>query len=362
MPADSGPEAVDWDEWFEALLVEGLSAATEGMTEEQIRVLLDVMLKTSDGTAEILVAELRKGAPEMLSQRRAFDSEVSLALREDWGKAFDLTEMVIKSAVEVAEFFYDKHVPPDGVHAYAFEALARLAARACRLAEEILVLMKAGYGQGAMSRWRALHEVAVVATFIQVNGDVCAERYFKHEAVESWRAAEEFQRHASTLGQEPNTVHQMAALKAEFDAVVLEYGTPFTGHYGWAYDDLRKSDPKADVNFPAIEASAGLAHMRPDYRLASHPNHAKAKGITFDPDLPRAQRGAVLLTGPGPAGLADPGNLAVISLTQVIAAFLDSNPGTASVLLMSVLLKLADLAGEAYAAAHEEVERDTSGE
>ena len=38
-------------------------------------------------------------------------------------------------------------------HASAFfEALGRLLARACRIAEEVLVLLKAGYGQGALAR------------------------------------------------------------------------------------------------------------------------------------------------------------------------------------------------------------------
>ena len=67
-------------------------------------------------------------------------------------------------------------MPPDGQRDYVFEALSRLLARACRIAEEVLVLLKAGYGQGALARWRALHEVAVVADLIAENGEDCAER------------------------------------------------------------------------------------------------------------------------------------------------------------------------------------------
>jgi hypothetical protein len=243
-----------------------------------------------------------------------------------------------------------------------FEALGRLTARACRISEEILVLLKAGYGQGGMARWRALHEVAVVATFIQENGDACAERYFKHEAVESWRAAKEFQGHAAALGAEPNTPEVMASLEEEYDAVVAEYGLQFAGHYGWAYDALRTNDAKAEANFPTIEKRAGLDHFRPYYRLASHPSHAKAKGITLDPDSPRGDRGAVLLTGPGPAGLADPGRSTAISLVQVVAAFLNSNPGSASPLLVGILLRLSEEAGDAYLAAHEAVESHVYGD
>lgn len=365
MSSDENLRDVDWDEWFVKLLEQALTDATDGMTEEQLQKFsgeLDERLpaaitSSSKTMAATIVEALHDDAPGMLAHRRDFEVAVRESLYHYWGTAFDITEMVIKVASEIGEFFYKKHVPPDGVHDYVFEALGRLTARACRMAEEVLVLLKAGYGQAAMSRWRALHEVAVVANFIQENGEDCAERYFAHEAVETWRAAEEFQEHAETLGYEPYSDEQMAALQAAFDAAIQRYGAQFAGHYGWAHAALRATDPTANADLTTIANSAGLGHMRPYYRMASHPSHAKAKGITFNPDAARGDREQVLLTGPGPAGLADPGSATVRSLVQVVAAFLNSNPGESSGLLLNILLKLASEADDAYLAAHEAVER-----
>ena len=58
-------------------------------------------------------------------------------------------------------------------NAYLVSALTRLHARACQVASEVLVLLREGYADGAMARWRTLHELAVVAMYLQSRGE-CA--------------------------------------------------------------------------------------------------------------------------------------------------------------------------------------------
>lgn len=364
MSADADDEGWDWDAWFTQAIEDSLLKSASELTASQLtefgkkldEILPGVVAESSTGVAGVIVDGLKTHAPEMLSERRKFDADVQESLNRHWGQAFDLTSMTIRVAFEISEWFYKKHVPPDGVHDYVFEALGRLSARACRISEEVLVLLKSGFGQGGMARWRALHEVAVAATFISQNGEACAERYFAHEAVETWRGAVEFQKHAAAMGEEPYSDDEMAAMEAEYDDAIAKYGKTFGGHYGWAYDALRATDPRANADFPTIEKSVGMDFMRPYYRLASHPSHAKAKGITFDPDNSPAERGAVLLTGPSPAGLADPGYATVASLTQVVIALLTSKPGAAASMLCTVLQTLTDETGATYIEAHQMLE------
>ncbi len=208
----------------------------------------------------------------MLAERRAFRTKFEKRLAEHWGRAFALSEMVMRVAHEVGEAHYEKHVPPDGVRDYAFEALARLQARALRIAEEVLVLLKAGYGQAALARWRAVHEVAITADFILEHGDDCAERYFAHDAVETWKAMQEFQRHAEALGETPYTDEEVHAAEAEHDALVAKYGKRFGEDYGWAQAALAAKDPqyvKRRVTVKAIEESVGADPFRPNYRMAT---------------------------------------------------------------------------------------------
>jgi hypothetical protein len=373
--ATAGPEATvnaveyDYDEGFREAVADGLERALEGLTPDQLTKLenkADEFIGTAvseaiEGSAADLVGRLKHDAPGMLEHRRHGQEAFEKRLSEHWGPAFDLAEMVMKVASEAGEFFYEKHVPPDGEHDFVFEVLSRLLARACRIAEEVLVLLKAGYGQAGLARWRALHEVAVVADFIADNGDDCAQRYFAHEAIETWNAMREFQEHAEKLGETPYSDEEVEAIKQQFDALIEHYGRRFGGAYGWAHAALAAKDPsyaKKEATFPAIEQSVGTPHMRPHYRMASHGVHANPKGVTWTPDLLPSQLGAVLLTGPSPAGLADPGQATLISLTRVTATTLASKGGEATALLVTTLLQLTDEAGEAYLKAHQDLESE----
>jgi Family of unknown function (DUF5677) len=363
------PVEYDYDESFARAIEEGLQQALDSLSPEQLAELegsIEDITSTAvsdaiDATAKGIVESLKEDAPGMLEHRRGWQAEFEKRLSEHWGNAFDLSEMVMKVAYEAGEFFYEKHVPRDGQRDYVFEALGRLLARACRVAEEVLVLLKAGYGQAALARWRALHEVAVVADFIADNGDDCAERYFAHEGVESWKAMQEFQIHAQQLGDEPYSEAEMAAAEEQFNELLRRFGSRFAGHYGWAQEALAAKDPryiKKDATFAAIEASVGTLHMRPYYRMASHGVHANPKGITWSADHLPGDRGLVLLTGPSPAGLADPGHATLISLTRVTATTLASKGGEATAFIVKVLLQLTDEAGDAYLQAHRKLEAE----
>jgi hypothetical protein len=44
------------------------------------------------------------------------------------------------------------------------------------------------HGDGAIARWRTLHEIAVIAMCVRDRGDAMAERYLLHSTVESYKA------------------------------------------------------------------------------------------------------------------------------------------------------------------------------
>jgi hypothetical protein len=235
-----------------------------------------------------------------------------------------------------------------------------MAARACRTAEEVLVLLKAGYGQAALARWRALHEIDIVSRYLAAHDEDVAERYFDHGAVETWKAIDEFQRHADALGDMPYSVQEVAAAKADYDAVIEKYGKSFAGPQGWAQELMAKENPefeKRRVRIADLEAAGGIDHMRPYYRMASHGVHSNPRSITWSPDWRPHERGVAWLTESSPAGLADPGQSALISLTRVIITVLQSKHGMAAPFQGTLLLKLTDRAADAFMNAHERVER-----
>ena len=217
------------------------------------------------------------------------------------------------------------------------EVQTRLHARACQIAREVLTLLSTGFADGAIARWRALHEVAVVSLFIGRDEDL-AERYRLHEAVESLRAAHQYREHTERLGLEPMTASEFAEIEAEVTSLNKRFGRDYSQQYGWATRGLQLTRKK--VTFEQLEAVAKLNHFRPYYRLASHSVHANPKGAFFRLGL--VDQSAVLLAGPSDYGLADPGQNTAISLAQVTSALATLEPTLDDIVGVKVVLIMVD--------------------
>src|SRR5208282_6072349 len=98
---------------------------------------------------------------------------------------------------------------------FAFEVLTRLHARSCQIASEVLSLLLAGHADGAMARWRSLHEISVVCSFISKHGNELAERYLLHQCVESYKAAAQYQEYCDRIGDAPFTSEQISSLERD---------------------------------------------------------------------------------------------------------------------------------------------------
>ena len=158
-----------------------------------------------------------------------------------------------------------------------------------------------GFAEGAMARWRALHELAVVSLFIGYDEEL-AERYRLHEAVESWKAAVQYRKHTEKLGLEPITDAEFGQMEADVAMLKKRFGKGYGESYGWAVERLRKIWKRA--TFDKIEEAAELGHLRPYYQLASHSVHANPKGAFYRLGL--VDQTEMLLAGPRPVPKLDP--------------------------------------------------------
>lgn len=135
---------------------------------------------------------------------------------------------------------------------HLIDVLVRSHARACQITEEILCLLEGGFADGALARWRTLHEVAVVASFVAAHGEEVAERYVLHQAVESKRAAADYEKCQQRLGYEPLKESEVKAAQNSYDAVIAKFGPDFgKGSYGWAAHHLKIAGPTfVDISAP----------------------------------------------------------------------------------------------------------------
>ena len=299
-----------------------------------------------------LKADVRGMLRDRRKVRRAFESR----LARRWRAGLRLLEMMIVIATEAGDDFSREFRPQAAKEQdCVFEVLTRLHARACQVASEVLTLIRSGYPDGAHARWRSLHEIAVVAFFVGQHGQDVAERYLLHQAVESWRAAQEYQGYCVALGYTPFEQDEMDSLERNKDLLIRRFGKSYAGNYGWAAHALKLPRP----SFADIEKAVGLDKLRPYYRMASHNIHANPKGVFvklglagFDADL--------LLAGPSQRGLADPGHGTAISITQATTALLTSQPNLDRLVICDVLRRLQQETGAAFMAAHEPQQEESS--
>jgi hypothetical protein len=228
------------------------------------------------------------------------------------------------------------------------DVLVALHCRACRTAQEILCLLKAGFADGANARWRSLHELTVTSLFlVQHRGDA-PQRYLDSAAVARWRAARDYQEHCHTLGYEPFSAEELAEMKKASDDATAKYGGTFNGDYGWAGHALGVGRP----SFSQIEASLDMSAWRPFFGLACQSVHADPRGLFVSLGCPEGAE-TTLLAGASNSGLADPGHCTARSLTMASVALLTAKPNLDGLVTCKCMLMLCDDIGTALLQSHQ---------
>ena len=302
-------------------------------------------------TAPILVG-VKKDMPSILKSHRKEMKGFEKRLHKEWEKPLDLLETFVILAFEAGADFNDKFRKEEAeAQNHVFDALTRLHARACQIASEILILLKSGFADGAHARWRSLHEVTVVASFIKTNGSDVAERYMLHDNIESYKAANLHQQYYSILGEEPIPEDEYNSIRAVRDKLIARFGTSYKNNYGWAASVLNNPDP----NFSDIEKNAGFDHLRPYYKLASHNVHANPKGLMFKLGL-LGNTHDLLLAGPSNFGFTDPAQGTLFSLGLVTATLVTTKPTVDNLVMCNVLLKLESEITEEFFKVQKDIE------
>lgn len=309
-----------------------------------------IIEKVSEPQAHLLLGTLRKSWPSQRARDRGLIKGFERRLIASWKVPLDLLEMHVHIALELGTGFNEQHRQAAKLkRPLLIEALNRLHARSCQVATEVLVLLRCGFSDGAMARWRTLHEIAVTALFIKKHGEKMASRYLCYEAIESYKGARQYQRYCRRLGYESFSHAEMKEIEDARSRAINEFGKSFGENYGWAASVLKNSNP----TFAQIEESIGLNHLRPYYKMASQNVHADPKGVICRLGL-NGER--FLLAGPSNMGLVEPGHSTAISLLQVTSCLLLLQSTLDNIVITKVMMILSDEIGTAFLKVHEEIE------
>jgi len=332
----------DYQQILEAELAAAIERRGEANTNTQElvqNVIGEMLPKISDQLHSIFA----KRSAAMLRQHRRLRHGFVRRNIKRWRDGFDLLERQIVISEETGSAI-NNTLRPKAVEENdaLFEAVIANHARGVQVAREILTLMVAGFPDGAIGRWRTLHEIAVVANFILHGGKETAERYILHDHVTSYRRAFNHMEHHERANLEPIESEVMAHLKAVHDEV-LKLDPRLKSDYGWAALALNKDKP----TFAHLEEATGLDHWRPRYKWATVSTHGAYR--THNSTLGTSEsEEPVMLVGESNSGMTDPAHVTAISLNLVTMPVIMLEPNLDRLAIAMVMQRLSDDIGENF--------------
>jgi hypothetical protein len=184
--------------------------------------------------------------------------------------------------------------------------------RACQVANEVLVLIKNGFADGAHARWRTLHEICITFLYLYDSSYTVIEMYNDYFAIERWKKAKEYQENCVKLEWEPLANSELSSLESEKNRIIEKYGNAFAKPYGWTMNDL----PSGQRNIRELEKLVEMGHFHTIYAWSSENIHSGVSGIKYRLSLKDDEQNHFLM-GPNDTGFLDPVQFTSYSLTEM---------------------------------------------
>lgn len=321
------------------LLSQLVKAMNEDSTNEEVAERLSRVLEAVEPElVASTVASFRETARTALKQARTEHKGFEERSFARWETAFDHLETIWHVAQEVGEMNGEELQASGEVDGdLVMAALANLLPKALLITREIICLLKGGYPDGALARWRSLHEVTVTAMYIRKHGHDVALAYLASFHFAARRAAHQLVQYADRSWIEPPTKEELAEFDARCQAAEALLGQTINrdsqGEWS-AINPLHR-------DFASIERDVAMDHWRPRYKWASAYTHARHRPHTHVLGMSEAKT-RMQLVGPSSSGLIDPFQMTAITLGQVTVTYLLYKPNADRVIHAKVMLRLVD--------------------
>lgn len=248
-------------------LIESMPDIEDNLVEAVSKAVPDVLARV----AEIIGDHISDQALEHTLHLRKAHSDRANTVQRIWGTAIEqldfLRHMVLEWNCAAMELHSGAYANPNT----AF-ALSRLVTRAYEIVGEIITLVRAGYADGALARWRSLHEICVVAMFLSRRSDRCSQMYLSHHWVEELRLLEVDKASGTASANNAHLDRYIRDLRKQKSAMANEFGKAFASDYGWASVELGRSK----TTFRDLESHVGLEILRRGYQQANNTVHGGA--------------------------------------------------------------------------------------
>jgi hypothetical protein len=289
----------------------------EQVSEMTSEMMTDLIEDLAEERFEEVMESLEDGLSRWRENMSGFESRLS----ETWGDAFDLLEAFIIYNYEVGNEFvrHTREGIDEDNHVYG--ACKILHSRALQVSREILTLMRNGYVDGALARWRTLDEITVASIFIRENGNETAKRFINHRVYDDEFLARLIDDYGSQIG-ESITGEELEQLEEMLEELQDKH-EGFSDLVGWAAEDVEER-----ATWLQLHKETGLGHLLPYYSYASTNVHASSKGTQHFSGTPNVEGMSQepFRFGPTNSGFGLPAELTMISLSGATMSLVLTRP------------------------------------
>ena len=311
----------------------------------------------ADMIADDLHKSLSKQWPVEFDAQRSDIAQFRERLECRWGTGLAKLRMLLTIGREWAQGAYERLESSGSKQSKKrlADVMLRLHVRACQVTHEVIVLLENGLADGAMARWRTLHEITIVAAMIARFGEEIAERYLLYQVVESFAALKAYERDHTALGYKPISKRRSEKIRKEYSRLIARFGKKFGEEYGWAAHHLGIKE-KERLTFARLEQEVGNAFMRSPYKLASYNVHASPKGIYFK--LGNLGDSPGYIAGASNAGLSEPAQHTAVSLSEITMLALGESAVLDDLVAANIVSRLQLEIPREFAKAERKLQRD----
>lgn len=317
--------------------------------------LKDIIVQSTEDAAQVVLQSLKEKWPKVDEYEKGAFFEFGDNLEKRWGGAFSSLRMLLAICREAGEEATVKSNQSGSKKDRTLRlVLLKLHARASQIGGEIVKLLGHGFADGAMARWRTLHELVVVASTLIDGGDDLARRYMDHEIIETKAELDEYQRCYQKLGLQPIEYRERKRIEREYERILGKYGKEFRTPYGWAASHL--DHPRPLVN--DLARAVSYSHMYPYYKLASQNVHASSKRL-FNSLSAMDGYDMMMHAGPSNAGIDEPAINTAHSLVQITSLLNNDQISKLDFQIeLKTLLLLRDETSKKFMKAAQELQHD----
>lgn len=344
-----------------------LEAESKGKSIDEAKLISTVGKVTKETipyTADLISKNLKQDMHRLFTHESLIITEFKSRLSIRWYDGLVLLQSIITISEESSMEIIDEFLENENVnekYKLIMDVLFKLHSRSVQISKEIFTLLMNGFPDGALARWRSLHETNVIFSVLTKNfTDIdktydIVKRFMDYTEIERMKEIKIYKIATPKLNLEEIGYKEEKEYEKRRLEILDKYGGDFEKPNMWAKPLFPSNQKK--ILFYQLEKLARIDKLNPYYNQANYQVHTSPKGIYQSLSfLPDTNQETFFNYGQSNYGLSLPGQLTAISLVQITVKLLTLNSNIDKLVISEVLLRMLKDCQDAFDGIQEQIE------